>query len=538
MQIPGANLKAEKGHPSSCDRRTVGLSEDRRIQEAVSLSLSAGYQLDRDAFGFLSTLSKTQNPLRLMEAVLERLGRQEDKPLVLSKDLLEEAVQGTSPELKNPRAFDVFSEPSVSSKSGEPFCPEAKGISGDLKVIADPTDRICSSGSVGDYLGYFQDRFKRLARLLRQRMDARNAGSIRDAFRTAAGAELRVICMVTERRETKHGALLRIEDLEDDAAVLVPSNAPEELRERLKTLLLDQVVCLGLLKTKKGMLVVKALFFPDVPQGKGRRAREPVYAALISDLHVGSKEFMKEEFNRFVLWLNGKHGNDEALAVAGLVKYVVIAGDIVDGVGIYPHQAKELAIRDVFKQYELAAEFIEQIPDYIEVVIIPGNHDASRRALPQPAIPKNYSKTLCESRRLLSLGNPATLSLHGVEFLVYHGRSLDDVLAMAADMDFRSPERAMRVLLQGRHLAPTYGQRTLIAPERRDFLVIERVPDVFHAGHVHVMKHENYRGTLMINSGAWQRQTGYQRNMGLDPTPGIFPVVNLQTLNVLSMDFT
>ena len=139
---------------------------------------------------------------------------------------------------------------------------------------------------------------------------------------------------------------------------------------------------------------------------------------------------------------------------------------------------------------------------------------------------------------MLSLGNPATISIHGVEFLLYHGRSLDDVLATAANMDFHSPERAMRLLLQSRHLAPTYGQRTLISPEKQDFLVIERVPDVFHAGHVHVMKHKFYRGVLMVNSGAWQRQTSYQRNLGLEPTPGIIPVVNLQTLAVLPIDFT
>jgi DNA polymerase II small subunit len=104
-------------------------------------------------------------------------------------------------------------------------------------------------------------------------------------------------------------------------------------------------------------------------------------------------------------------------------------------------------------------------------------------------------------------------------------------------MDFSSPERAMRLLLQGRHLAPIYGQRTAIAPEKQDFLVIDRVPDVFHAGHVHVMKYESYRGTLLVNSGAWQRQTSYQRKLGLKPTPGIIPVVNLQTSNILTIDF-
>ena len=325
--------------------------------------------------------------------------------------------------------------------------------------------------------------------------------------------------------------------MESSATVLIPRNASKELWEKTKSLLPDQVVCLSLLKSKRNLLIVEELIFPDIPQKKPCKAEEAVNVALISDLHVGSKEFMREEFNRFVLWLNGKYGDESLKETASRVKYVIIAGDIVDGIGIYPNQIKELAVRNIFKQYKLAAKFLEQIPDYIELIIIPGNHDASRKALPQPAIPKEYAEPLYETRNILSLGNPATVAIHNIEFLIYHGRSLDDVLATAADIDFHSPERAMRLLLRGRHLAPTYGQRTLIAPEKQDFLVIERVPDIFHVGHVHVMKYEFYRGTLMVNSGAWQKQTSYQRNLGLKPTPGIIPVVNLQTMSVSPIDF-
>ncbi len=128
--------------------------------------------------------------------------------------------------------------------------------------------------------------------------------------------------------------------------------------------------------------------------------------------------------------------------------------------------------------------------------------------------------------------------LQGVELLLYHGRSLDDVVGAVPDVSFQTPERAMRLLLQCRHLAPIYGKRTPIAPETRDFMVIERLPDIFHAGHVHVVGQEMYRGTLLVNSGAWQGQTEYQRKMGLTPAPGIAPVVNLQTLQVTPIDFT
>jgi DNA polymerase II small subunit len=46
-----------------------------------------------------------------------------------------------------------------------------------------------------------------------------------------------------------------------------------------------------------------------------------------------------------------------------------------------------------------------------------------------------------------------------------------------------------------------------------------------------------YRGTLLINSGTWQRQTDFQRRVGLTPTPGIVPIVDLQNLTVSPFDF-
>jgi len=136
-----------------------------------------------------------------------------------------------------------------------------------------------------------------------------------------------------------------------------------------------------------------------------------------------------------------------------------------------------------------------------------------------------------------SLGNPCSIALHGVELLVYHGRSLDDVTANMPKASFESPEKAMQLLLRGRHLAPIYGQRTPIAPGKRDLLVIERVPDIFHAGHVHVQGHGKYRGVLVVNSGAWQGKTEYMTRLGLNPTPGIIPVVNLQTMQLTTLDF-
>jgi DNA polymerase II small subunit len=343
--------------------------------------------------------------------------------------------------------------------------------------------------------------------------------------------------MVTEKRESKQNMILTVEDPQARATILVTHNAPEELRKKAEVLLPDQVVCMVVVKTRSSLFLAEDIILPEVGQKPRRSAPEPIYAVLTSDMHVGSTKFNREAFNRFILWLNGKYGNGRMKEIAGHVKYLLIAGDIVDGIGIYPNQVKELVIKDVHKQYRLAAKLIEQIPDYVEVIVSPGNHDAPRKALPQPAISEDFLKILQESRRVHSLGDPCLVSLHNVEVLMYHGRSLDDIIATAPGLDHEHPEKAMKLLLQSRHLAPLYGGKTMLSPENRDFLVIERVPDIFHAGHVHVMGYCNYRGVLIVNSGGWQEQTDYMQKLGLIPTPGKVPVVNLQTLETTVLSF-
>lgn len=503
-----------------------------RLQKAVASTIEAGYQFDKDAFLFLETLSKVEDPVDLMEKIVKKIDGLAQKPLYITRNFLEES--STRPKLDQAEGFKDL--PLESKRQG--FKPYAEQIASDIRVLDDPAATTSTTGEVEEYQDYFLDRFNRLEKFLRQRMDVKDATSIQNALKAATNSKVKIIGMLSEKRDSKQRTFLRLEDPHSSVTVLVYPDLEASVRERVQSLLLDQVVCISAVKTRNDLLILEDVYYPEIPEKKPGRSPEPVYAALISDLHIGSRQFMREEFSRFLLWLNGKLGDDNWREVASHVKYVVIAGDIVDGIGIYPQQVKELAIRDIYRQYFAASKYLEQIPDYIQLIISPGNHDASRKALPQPSIPKDYAEPLFEARDLISVGNPCALSMHGVELLVYHGRSLDDVIANGPNMSPRNPERAMRLLLQCRHLAPIYGQRTPIAPGARDPLVIDRVPDIFHAGHVHVYGHEKYRGVLVINSGAWQQQTEYMRRMGLRPTPGIVPIVNLKTLQLTTLDFT
>jgi DNA polymerase II small subunit len=522
----------------------TNMSETEKLRKAVELTIAAGYQLNQEAFGFLTIIAATEDPAEVINKAIKKIESSNEKPLFIERNFLEQLLKEAEPTKEiviqapeEPTQKPPEPQMSQVTEAKKPFHPYAKGIEASLNVIEDPSTKLSSNGTIEDYLEYFRDRFKRLEKLLRQRMDVKSAASILDALRAPANTKLKIIGMVTEKRESKQRTIVTVEDLQASVTVLVPQNASEELQRRARQLLLDQVVCLSVVKTRGTLLIAEDIILPEIGQRLQHKATVPVYAVLTSDMHVGSTKFQREAFNRFILWLNGKYGNEQIKEIASHVKYVMIAGDIVDGVGIYPNQVKELAIRDVYKQYRLAAKYIEQIPDYIEVVIIPGNHDAPRKALPQPAISNTFLETLQESRNVHSLGNPSYLSLQGVEILMAHGRSLDDVISTIPDMSHNNPEKAMRLLLQGRHLAPVYGGKTLLSPENRDFLVIERVPDIFHEGHIHALGYTSYRGVLIVNSGGWQEQTEYMQRLGFVPTPGKVPVVNLQTLETTIVPF-
>ena len=212
----------------------------------------------------------------------------------------------------------------------------------------------------------------------------------------------------------------------------------------------------------------------------------------------------------------------------------MVAGDSVDGIDSYPGQEADLSITDVWEQYAVLSKSVSRIPTAIQTVIMPGNHDAVRLMEPQLPLPDRVIKDFGDN--LTFTANPVLLNLAGVKVLCYHGKSLDDLVSLR-DLSYDNPMAMMKELLNRRHLAPIYGAKTPLAPEKQDHLLIRDVPDIFVTGHVHSCGVERYSGVLMLNPGTWQAQTAYQKMMGFQPDPCRAIAVNLQTFDTQVLDF-
>ncbi|ASJ10653.1 DNA polymerase II [Thermococcus sp. P6] len=448
-------------------------------------------------------------------------------PVVYEEEIAEEG-----------KSYSVYSDFKVSPKEG--FHYRAREIPEDYEIVFDvknlkftPPKAKSASGKEGDliiktYSRYFRSRLTKMRRIFRENpeiggvIDIGKLGYVRDE-------EVTIIGLVNQKRETAKGFMFEVEDRTGVVRVFINRNNEES--KKFFQIMPDSVVGFRGRYSSRGIFFANRIYLPDVPKFRKKKPplEEKVYAILLSDVHVGSNKFCEKAFMRFLEWLNGDVNNPEEEELVSRIKYMVLAGDVVDGVGIYPGQYNELAIPDIFDQYEALANLLSNVPDHITMFIGPGNHDAARPALPQPGFYEEYAKPLLKLKNAVVISNPAVIRLHGRDFLIAHGRGIEDVVNIIPNRSHHRPAEAMVDLLKLRHLAPTFGERVPIAPDPEDTLVIESVPDLFQSGHVHVMEYKIYNDVFLINTGTWQAQTEFQKMVNIVPTPARVPVVDVET---------
>ena len=365
----------------------------------------------------------------------------------------------------------------------------------DFEVLQDSSNKSYTSGEIGDLITYFQSRYEKLSKILRQRPDLKMTTKVADI--EDGQTTLNLILMVKEIRSTKNGH--KFVEFEDDTGSIsiLFSNKNEELFAEAEKLVRDEVV--GVIANKDNDFVIaNQLIYPGVLRIQEKKMDFGV--VFLSDVHIGSLTFLEDAFQKFIDWINCEFGNEEQRKIAEDIKYLIIAGDIV--------------------------EFLGNIRSDIKIIITPGNHDASRLAEPQPAVPEEYAKSLYQLNNVEFVSNPAVVSLDGINVLIYHGESFNELPMAIKGLSYEKNEEMMVELLRKRHLAPIYGERTPLASELEDYLVIEHVPDIFHTGHIHINSYKKYNGIHLINSGTFQTQTEYQKIKNIEPTPAQVPVIH------------
>lgn len=416
--------------------------------------------------------------------------------------------------------------------------PLARDYDSEVRVITDITGKRTSEGTTQDFVSLFRDRYQGIKKILcSQRREIAQFIPISRIRKTMT--DIQLIGIVKTVKTTHNGhRLIEIED-ETGSATLMALKANTETMQQANEVMLDEVIgVVGKISKNGDLIIVQNIIYPDIKMHHERKKTEsPLCVAFLSDIHMGSNMFMESEWTMFLRWINGDLGNSRQRDVASRLKYLVLPGDLVDGIGIYPNQEKELSISNIYEQYQALAQQFAYIPDHITILIQPGNHDAVRPAEPQPAFEKEI-RDLFTGKEYIFIGNPSYFSLHGVEILSYHGQSLLDYSTNIQALSYNEPTEVMKLMLKKRHLSPTYGGYTPLAPEHVDYMLIPQVPDIFVTGHVHTSSIDTYRGVTLINASSWQSQTSYQKMMNFVPDSAKLPIVDLKTGSATAMDFS
>jgi len=399
---------------------------------------------------------------------------------------------------------------------------------------------------IQDFVAYFNERYKAIEKILRQRAELQNMLSIGRILAKKDRETVSIIGIVSDRHTTKNNNLiLTVEDSTGSIKVLINKNNPT-LYDQAKDIVLDEVI--GIVGVNaENIIFANQVVWPDIPQNSLKKSDDEVYAVFLSDIHVGSDTFLSKELERFIKWIRGESGNEAQKAIAEKVEYIFIIGDLVDGVGIYPGQEKELVIQDIYAQYEECAKYLKQIPDRIKLIICPGNHDAMRIAEPQLELYQDFAKSIWELDNVVMVTNPGWVNIHasedfsGFDVLLYHGYSFDYYCANVDSIrnggGYDRADLIMKFLLQRRHLAPSHKSTLYIPNPNEDPLVIKKVPDFFATGHIHKTSVANYKGVTMICGSCWQSTTAFQVKVGHHPEPCRVPIVNLKTRDVKILKF-
>lgn len=517
-------------------------------KDLVEFFLNNGILLSNDLLLKLEKDIETENLKELLKKI------NSTNLLILNRDVASLLLDVYKPidinwlELEQSRAFSEKGKESTYKNFIE-FMSKQKEIASDdkypVKVLSSYNTNL-KKWTADDFIEHLNSRFISLEKLLRKRQELTNLISINKLINKREKEEVSLIGMVQKKEFTKNNNLiLTVEDPTGHIKVVINRNKPNLFEESL-SIVLDEVIAVqGVISN--GVVFTNNILWPDIPINKElKKSNDECYAIFLSDLHIGSKYFLENDFMKFIRWINLEIGDEQQAKIAEKVGYIFVLGDVVDGAGIYPSQEDDLLIKDVKQQYAECSRLFSMIPKHIKIIMCTGNHDAMRLTEPQLPIHREFAEGLYKLPNLILVSNPVLVNIHakdgfsGFDVLIYHGYSFDYYVAnvdfIRNNGGYDRVDLIMKFLLRRRHLAPTHSSNLYI-PEKNDPLVIETIPDIFATGHIHKASITNYKGITLISGSCWQSLTAYQERHGHKPEPCRVPIVNLQRRDAKIMRF-
>jgi DNA polymerase II small subunit len=437
----------------------------------VRKMLELGYQVELDMLGELLDQEGGPEPvLRILESIIKAKTRQHGKHFVIG-----------------PRDVKPFLHTNSDLHVAEQIVLE-------FKVISDPTGTINPTADSSGYVDMFRSRVEKMSAIIRSRPDFFQIEKLNAIKTPTSGKKVlaKVVGLVVSKRVSGDYTSLT---LEDDSGYL-RLMCTEDVIRRVEEVLVDEFVLVEVESLPRGYYA-RNVYHPDLPERTKRMSDRKIYAVFVSDLHVGSTDFEETAFLKLIDWLNGDFGE---LEIVSRIGYLILNGDLVENPLARDGRLNEMGVG---AYYDMLAEYLSKIKRPIKIFVVPGEMDATRMALPQPAIIRKYARRLYEMKDVVMLGNPSMISLNGVLILLYHGQGLDDVFRQLQSASSSKPCTGIRALLRARHMAPTYGGLTQLAPEREDLLIIDPVPDIVHCGHIGIPDEDTYKGTLLLSTPSW-----------------------------------
>jgi hypothetical protein len=254
------------------------------MKDALGKIIEAGYQLSAEGFEYLKTLDDEGLGDRVRGALAEA-SRASPEITILDRPFLQSVCENAESR-PDPLSF-------------APSTPIIKPLAAEYDAIIRLPENLPGDpqGDLDGYLEYFRSRFNKVERILRQRIDVRDAVSIGSALKMPLKAKMKVIGIVTTKRSRGHRLFLDIEDHEDSVTVMATDS--EVVRKGL-SILQDQVICVDAVKYRDDLLVVNDFIWPDIPSKPPNRSEAPLCAAFLADIHIGSIHFNKALFDRFI----------------------------------------------------------------------------------------------------------------------------------------------------------------------------------------------------------------------------------------------